>query len=63
MRGDLLQFLQKGGSQFYVSFMDDYTSYCWVYLMKHYFDFLSIYNAFQALVKTQHYAIITLGVI
>ena len=58
MHGDLLQFLQKGWSQFYVSFMDDYTRYCWVYLMKHCFDFLSIYNAFQALVKTQHYAII-----
>ena len=42
----------KEGSQYYVSFIDDYTRYCWVYLMKHHFDFLNIYKAFQAYVKT-----------
>ena len=42
----------KGGSQYYVSFIEDYTCYCWVYLMKHGSDFLNIYNAFRAYVKT-----------
>ena len=42
----------KGGSQYYVSFIEDYTCYCWVYLMKYRYDFLNIYNAFQADVKT-----------
>ncbi|TXG60844.1 hypothetical protein EZV62_012207 [Acer yangbiense] len=48
----------KGGSGYYVSFIDDYTRYCWVYLMKRRSDFLSIYLAFRALVKTQHSAVI-----
>lgn len=32
--------------------------YYWIYLMKHRSDFFNIYNAFQALVKTQHSAVI-----
>jgi len=36
----------KGGSQYYVSFIDDHTRYCWVYLMKHRYEFLEIYAAF-----------------
>ena len=42
----------KGGSRYYVSFIDDYTRYCWVYLMKHRYEFFKIYKAFCALVKT-----------
>ena len=54
----------KGGSQHYVSFIDDHTSYCRVYLMKHHSKFFEIYNAFRALVKTQHSVVIKfLGVI
>ena len=48
----------KGGSRYYVSFIDDHTRYCWVYLMKHRSEFFEIYTAFRALVKTQHSAII-----
>ena len=44
----------KGGSRYYVSFIDDHTHYCRVYLMKHRFEFFEIYKAFRALVKTQH---------
>lgn len=29
----------KGGSRYYVSFIDDYTRYCWVYLMKNRSEF------------------------
>jgi len=36
----------KGGSRYYVSFIDDHTHYCWVYLMKHRSEFFEIYAAF-----------------
>ncbi|KAL5767968.1 hypothetical protein ACOSP7_014549 [Xanthoceras sorbifolium] len=36
----------KGGSQYYVSFIDDCTRFCWVYLMKHHYDFFNIYSNF-----------------
>ena len=42
----------KGGSQYYVSFIDDHTRYCWIYLMTHHFEFFEIYKSFRALVKT-----------
>jgi len=48
----------KGGSRYYVSFIDDHTCYCWVYLMKQRSEFSEIYTAFRALVKTQHSVVI-----
>jgi hypothetical protein len=48
----------KGGSQYYVFFIDDHTRYCWVYLMKHRYEFFDIYAAFRALIKTQHSTVI-----
>ena len=48
----------KGWSKYYVSFIDDHTRYCWVYLMKHRFDFIHVYTTFRSFVKTQHSAII-----
>lgn len=39
----------KGGSKYFVSFIDDYTQYCWVYLMKRRYDFPHIYIAFRSL--------------
>jgi transposase InsO family protein len=48
----------KGGSRYYVSFIDDHTRYCWVYLMKHRSEFFEIYAAFRALIKTQHSIVI-----
>jgi hypothetical protein len=48
----------KRGSRYYVSFIDDHIHYCWVYLMKHRSKFFEIYASFQALVKTQHSAVI-----
>ncbi|GJY57080.1 retrovirus-related pol polyprotein from transposon TNT 1-94 [Tanacetum coccineum] len=44
----------KGDSKYYVSFIDDFTRYTWVYLMKHRSDFLIVFKEFRALVKTQH---------
>ncbi|XP_075489501.1 uncharacterized protein LOC142528343 [Primulina tabacum] len=48
----------KGGSRYYVSFIDDCTRYCWVYVMKHRSDYLAIFNDFKALVKNQHSVVI-----
>jgi hypothetical protein len=48
----------KGEFQYYVSFIDDHTRYCWVYLMKHRSEFFEIYAAFRALIKPQHSAVI-----
>jgi hypothetical protein len=48
----------KEGSRYYVSFINDHTRYCWVYLMKRHFKFFEIYTAFRALVKTQHFVVI-----
>ncbi|GJV72017.1 retrovirus-related pol polyprotein from transposon TNT 1-94 [Tanacetum coccineum] len=48
----------KGGSKYYVSFIDDFTRYTWIYLMKRRSDFLTVFKEFRALVKTQHSAII-----
>ena len=31
---------------------------CWIYLMKHCFDFINIYTIFRSLVRTQHSAVI-----
>ena len=48
----------KGGLTYYVSFIDDYTRYTCVYLMKHKTEFFDIYSNFRALVKTQHSTVI-----
>lgn len=48
----------NGGSTYYVSFIDDYTRYTWVYLMKRKSDFIGIYSNFRDLVKTQHSVVI-----
>jgi hypothetical protein len=40
----------KGGSRYYISFIDDHTHYCWVYLLM--IILFEIYAAFQALIKT-----------
>ena len=48
----------KEESWYYVSFVDDHTRCCWVYLMKHRFEFFKIYTIFRAFVKTQYSVII-----
>ncbi|GKB59858.1 gag-pol polyprotein, partial [Tanacetum coccineum] len=39
----------KGGSRYYVSFIDDFARYTWVYMMKHMSDFLIVFKEFRAL--------------
>ncbi|PWA98143.1 gag-pol polyprotein [Artemisia annua] len=48
----------KGGSRYYASFIDDFTRYTWIYLMKRRSDFLTVFKEFRALVKTQHLTVI-----
>lgn len=48
----------KGGSIYYVSFIDDHTRYCWVYLLKRQSDFIHVYSTFHSFVETQHFVII-----
>ena len=43
----------KGGSTYYVYFIDDYSRYCWVYLMAHKSDFSQIYCNFHSIIHTQ----------
>ncbi|CAL8092397.1 unnamed protein product [Prunus armeniaca] len=43
----------KGGARYYVSFIDDYSRYCWIYLMKRRYDFFTNFQNFRALVHTQ----------
>ena len=39
----------KGKSRYYVSFINDRTHYCLVYLMKHCYEFFEIYEVFVLL--------------
>lgn len=48
----------KGGSRYYVSFIDDCTRYSWVFLMKRRSDYLTVFSNFRAFVKTQFSVVI-----
>nr|GEX12026.1 uncharacterized mitochondrial protein AtMg00810-like [Tanacetum cinerariifolium] len=48
----------KRSSRYYFSFINDFTHYMWVYLMKRGSDFLTIFKEFSALVKTHHSKVI-----
>lgn len=48
----------KGRSIYYVSFINDYSHCCSIYLTKRRSDFLSIYRSFRELIRTQHSSVI-----
>jgi len=48
----------KGCSRYHVSFIDDFTCFTWISLMKCRYDFLTILKFFNNLVNTQHFATI-----
>lgn len=50
--------LTIGGSRYYISFVDDYTRYYWVYLMKNHYEFFDIYLIFWTMIKTQHNVVV-----
>jgi histone deacetylase 1/2 len=41
----------SGGYKYYVSFIDDYSRFCWIYLLKHMSDVEQVFYAFQAHVE------------
>ena len=41
----------SGGYKYYVSFIDDYSRFCWIYLLKHKSDVEQVFYAFQAHVE------------
>ena len=41
----------SGGFKYYVSFVDDYSRFCWIYLLKHKSDVEHVFYAFQAHVE------------
>lgn len=45
--------MSKGGALYYVSFIDDYSRYTWVYLFSSRADFLKLYVDFSTMIKTQ----------
>ena len=40
---------KKRGSQYYVYFIDDHARYCWIYLMKHHYEFFRYTKSFVLL--------------
>ena len=44
--------------KYFVTFLDDYSSHCWVVLLKQKSDTLCAINDFLALVRTQHNALV-----
>ena len=45
--------LTKGGSQYFVIFVDDFSRYTWFYLLHHRSELVSIYQIFHKMIETQ----------
>ena len=43
----------KGGSKYFVMFVDDFSLYTWIYLLHHRSELASIYQTFHKMIETQ----------
>ena len=43
-----------GGSRYFIIFVDDFSCYTWIYLMKNRSDVLTIYRDFAKMIQTQY---------
>ena len=46
-------FITEGGSRYFVIFVDDYSRFTWIYLLKHRSDLVSIFQTFHKMIQTQ----------
>uniref|UniRef100_A0A2N9I3U8 Integrase catalytic domain-containing protein n=1 Tax=Fagus sylvatica TaxID=28930 RepID=A0A2N9I3U8_FAGSY len=46
-------FTTEGGSRYFVIFVDDYSRFTWIYLLKHRSDLVSIFQTFHKMIQTQ----------
>ena len=44
-----------GGPRYFVVFVDDYSSYSWIFNMKHHSELLQVYSNFAKMVETQFF--------
>ena len=49
----LAPFTTKGGSRYFVIFVDEYSKFTWIYLKKHRFDLIPIFQTFHKMIQTQ----------
>jgi histone deacetylase 1/2 len=46
-----LAIASSGGFKYYVSFVDDYLRFCWIYLLKHKSDVKQVFYAFRLMLR------------
>jgi transposase InsO family protein len=46
-------FTTEGGSRYFVIFVDDYSRFTWIYLLKHRSDLVSLFQTFHKMIQTQ----------
>jgi hypothetical protein len=46
-------FTLEGGSRYFVIFVDDYSKFTWIYMLKHCSDLVSIFQTFHKMIQTQ----------
>jgi hypothetical protein len=47
-----------GESRYFVIFVDDFSRYTWIYLMKNRFEVLTIYRDFAKMIQTKYSKVI-----
>jgi hypothetical protein len=50
---DSAPFSTEGGSRYFVIFVDDYSRFTWIYMLKHCSDLVPIFQTFHKMIQTQ----------